>query len=196
MTMSTYPNRSAFCLRTTVFGTVALLWSVRGQEPAILRIVLSRPGDPADEAVKRLFPGAAVSSCREVDIVADQIEAFMAGEDIGFPLDAIRLDLCPAFQQKVLRAEHAIPRGSVSTYGLIARHLDNPNGARAVGSALATNPFPIVIPCHRAIRSDGDLGGFQGGLAMKRCLLEMEGIEFRDARHVATRRFHYGEEST
>lgn len=195
MTMNTYPNRSAFCLRTTVFGTVALLWSLPGREPAILRIVLSRPGDPADEAVERLSPGAAASSCREVDTLADQIEAFMAGEDIGFPLDAIRLDLCPAFQQRVLRAEHAIPRGSVSTYGLIARHLNNPNGARAVGSALATNPFPIVIPCHRAIRSDGDLGGFQGGLAMKRALLEMEGIEFRDARHVATRRFHYGGES-
>ncbi|MBP7527171.1 MAG: MGMT family protein [Syntrophorhabdaceae bacterium] len=120
----------------------------------------------------------------------------MAGEDIRFPLDAIRLDLCPAFQQRVLHAEHAIPRGSVSTYGLIARRLNNPNGARAVGSALATNPFPIVIPCHRAIRSDGDLGGFQGGLAMKRALLEMEGVEFRDAHHVATRRFHYGGEST
>ena len=67
-------------------------------------------------------------------------------------------------------------RGKVSTYQRIAGHLDNPQAARAVGTALAHNPFPIIVPCHRAIRSDGALGGFQGGAEMKRALLEMEGV--------------------
>jgi methylated-DNA-[protein]-cysteine S-methyltransferase len=111
------------------------------------------------------------------------------GEDIEFSRDVVRLNLCSAFQQKVLRAEHAIPRGRVSTYNLIAKDLENPNGARAVGTALATNPFPIVIPCHRAIRSDGALGGYQGNVKMKRTLLEMEDIAFCDAGHVATGSF-------
>jgi methylated-DNA-[protein]-cysteine S-methyltransferase len=126
--------------------------------------------------------------------VVSGIEAFMSGEDIVFSLDVVRFDLCSAFQQRVLRAERAIPRGRVSTYNLIAKRLANPKGARAVGTALATNPFPIVIPCHRAIRCDGALGGYQGGPDMKRNLLQMEGVSFRDADYVATRSFYYEEQ--
>jgi methylated-DNA-[protein]-cysteine S-methyltransferase len=172
---------------------VAVLWSIYGGEPGIDRILLSKPGAPAGQVVRNLFPNSPVSSCSGINALLDDIEAFLNGEDIRFSLDAVRLDLCPAFQQKVLRAEHAVPRGSVSTYRLIAQHLTNPNGARAVGMALATNPFPIVVPCHRAIRSDRALGGYQGGLKMKRALLEMEGIVFCDADHVAPRIFFYGD---
>jgi methylated-DNA-[protein]-cysteine S-methyltransferase len=74
--------------------------------------------------------------------------------------------------------EYSIPRGKISTYARIAAALGMPRGARAVGYSLANNPFPLVIPCHRAVRSDGTLGGFQGGLSMKRALLECEGIPF------------------
>jgi methylated-DNA-[protein]-cysteine S-methyltransferase len=123
-----------------------------------------------------LFPDSIASSCAEIDGVADRIAAFLAGEDIRFSLAVARLDLCSPFQQKVLRAEHGIPRGGVSTYQRIARHLGNAQAARAVGTALAHNPFPIIVPCHRAIRSDGTLGGFQGGVEMKRALLELEGV--------------------
>ncbi|MBE9507936.1 MAG: MGMT family protein, partial [Chloroflexi bacterium] len=75
--------------------------------------------------------------------------------------------------------------------GRIARHLGVKGGARAVGRALARNPFPIVIPCHRAIRSNGELGGYQGGLEMKRALLEGEGIEFTQRGKVLMRRVYY-----
>ena len=78
-------------------------------------------------------------------------------------------------------AEYRIPRGRISTYGRIAKHIGAPGAARAVGTALATNPFPIVIPCHRALRADGGVGGYQGGAKMKRSLLEMEGIAFDDS---------------
>ena len=184
-------NPPFFCLRVTPFGPVAALWSMYRHEPKICRVLVSKPGISAKHAIRKLFPDSVASSCLEINNLVDQIEAFLNGEDIRFSLDVVRLDLCSDFQQKVLRAEHAIPRGRVSTYNLIAKHLKNPNGARAVGTALATNPFPIVIPCHRAIRSDGSLGGYQGGLKMKRILLEMEGIAFRDAGHVVTRDYFF-----
>jgi len=66
-----------------------------------------------------------------------------------------------------------------------------PKGARVVGNALARNPFPIIIPCHRAIKTNGELGGFQGGLDMKRALLELEGIEVSDKGKVITDRIYY-----
>ena len=102
-----------------------------------------------------------------------------------------RMDLCTEFQQKVLRAEHGIPRGAVSTYQRIARHVGRPKGARAVGNALATNPFPIIIPCHRAIRTDLTIERYQGGIQMKQTLLQMEGIDFENTGHVATKNFVY-----
>jgi methylated-DNA-[protein]-cysteine S-methyltransferase len=153
--------------------------------------LLSRPGALAKHLVEASFPDSISYSCAEVDAVADQIMAFLTGDDVRFCLDTIRLDLCSSFQQKVLAAEYGIPRGSVSTYQRIARHLGNANGARAVGAALAKNPFPIIIPCHRALRSDGTLGGYQGGLKMKRALLEMEGVLFDNRGRVLTEEVFY-----
>ncbi|EFK10557.1 6-O-methylguanine DNA methyltransferase, DNA binding domain protein [delta proteobacterium NaphS2] len=99
--------------------------------------------------------------------------------------------MCGEFQQRVLRAEHGIPRGSVSTYKIIAIYLGNPGGARAVGNALANNPFPLIVPCHRAIRSDRHLGGYQGGFEMKQALLTKEGIAFDNVGRVTCNHFHY-----
>jgi methylated-DNA-[protein]-cysteine S-methyltransferase len=168
------------CLRETPFGPVAVLWSVYQGEPKIRRVLISKSGVSAKHAVKTSFPDSIPSSCSEIDAIANKISAFLNGDDIRFSLDMIRLDLCSKFQQEVLAAEYGIPRGSVSTYQRIAKHLGNVDAARAVGGALANNPFPIIIPCHRAIRSDGTLGGYQGGLEMKRTLLKMEGV-FLDA---------------
>ncbi|MBN1828235.1 MAG: methylated-DNA--[protein]-cysteine S-methyltransferase [Deltaproteobacteria bacterium] len=119
-----------FCRWPTPFGSVAVIWSVCKQEPTISRILLSKPGTSVTEALRRFCPNSRVSSCKEIDVLVNHIKAFLNGEDIRFSLDAVRLDRCSAFQQKVLRAEHAIPRGRVSAYKLIAKHVDNPNGAR------------------------------------------------------------------
>ena len=182
---------SSFCIRSTPFGPVAMLWSVFVDQPKIFRILLSKPGVSAKHQLSKFFPNSAASSCSEINVIADDIYAFLSGEGTKFSLEMIRIDLCSAFQRKVLLAEYGIPRGAVSTYQRIATHLGSPNGARAVGNALATNPFPIIIPCHRAIRSDRSLGGYQGGLEMKRILLEMEGIDFDDAGRAATEDFYY-----
>jgi len=183
--------QSFHCFRKTPFGPVAVFWSVHQSRPKIRRVLLSKLGVSAEHLVKAAFPDLVSSSCAEVDVVADRIVAFLTGHDVRFSLDIALLDLCSSFQQKVLRAEHGIPRESVSTYQRIATHLGNAKGARAVGAALANNPFPIIIPCHRAIRSDGALGGYQGGLKMKRALLEMEGVLFNDMGRVLTGKFFY-----
>jgi methylated-DNA-[protein]-cysteine S-methyltransferase len=78
----------------------------------------------------------------------------------------------------------------VTTYGRLAAHVGRPGGARAVGRALAGNPFPLVVPCHRAVRADGSPGGYQGGVPMKRALLEAEGVAF-DRRGRAVGPFWY-----
>ncbi|MFA5181235.1 MAG: methylated-DNA--[protein]-cysteine S-methyltransferase [Syntrophales bacterium] len=176
----------AFCLRATPFGPLAVLWSLYRGTPKITQILISKPELSSRQVLARFFPDAIASSCAEINILVDQMESLLNGADIRFSLDVLRLDLCPPFQQQVLRTDHAIPRGSVSTYRIIAEYIGNPRGARAVGTAQATNPFPIVIPCHRVIRSDGALGGYGGGLEMKRTLLEREGVVFRDAGHVNT----------
>jgi len=109
---------------------------------------------------------------------------------VVFDLEAVALELCGEFQRRVLLAEHGIPRGWVSTYGRIANYIGSTGAGRAVGTAVAENPFPIIIPCHRAVRTDGTLGGYQGGKGMKRALLEMEGVEFKGA-GVSMERVYY-----
>lgn len=184
-------DRLSFRIHTSPFGPVAVLWSIFEDRPRIARILLSKPGLSAWHQLFTIVPLAALVTCSEIDAVAADIDAFLNGEDIKFSLEMVRMDLCSEFQQKVLRAEHGIPRGAVSTYRRIANHLGKPNGARAIGTALAKNPFPIIIPCHRAIRTDRSLGGYQGGLDMKRSLLEMEGIEFDDTGRITTGSFFY-----
>ena len=132
------------------------------------------------------------SSCAEIDDLATSIKAYLEGENVKFSLNLIDLSQCTKFQQSVLRAQHAIPRGRVSTYGLIAAHVGAPGGARAVGNALAGNPFPIIVPCHRAVLSNLSLGGFQSGIEMKRALLEKEGVIFDKVGRVICKQLHYG----
>ena len=143
------------------------------------------------DTLQMVFPGANSRACPAISDLCERIQRFLGGDSMRFDLGIVALERCSAFQRQVLRAEHGIPRGWVSTYGRIARSLGTPRGARAVGRALARNPFPIIVPCHRAIRSDGHLGGFQGGLEMKRALLEMEGVEVTPAGRVRTHRFYY-----
>jgi len=181
----------SFLIRSSPFGPVALLWSVYKGQPKIFRALLSTSKVSAKHQVTKLFPDSEAATCSEIDAIADDIETFFRGEDIRFSLEIVCMDLCSEFQQEVLRAEHGIPRGAVSTYQRIARHVGRQRGARAVGNALATNPFPIIIPCHRAIRTDLTIGGYQGGITMKRTLLQMEGIDFNETGRVETKNFFY-----
>jgi len=168
-----------------------VIWGQTERGPRVLRVVLSNAEAGRDALADAALAGASEGSCPAIAALADRIAAFLAGEAIAFELDLVALELCSPFQRRVLLAEHAIPRGRVSTYGRIAAYLDLPRAARAVGTALARNPFPILIPCHRAVRADGSLGGYQGGRAMKRALLEREGVLFDSQGRALVTQMHY-----
>ncbi len=108
---------------------------------------------------------------------ARQLREFLSGRRVRFdlPLD---LSLMRPFQRQVLLAAAEVPHGKVTTYAALARRIGRPGAARAVGQALAHNPLPILLPCHRVLASNGSLGGYSapGGVRTKSRLLALEGV--------------------
>ncbi|HLZ36561.1 MAG TPA: methylated-DNA--[protein]-cysteine S-methyltransferase [Mycobacteriales bacterium] len=109
-----------------------------------------------------------------LDAVARQLEEYFARRRTRFdlPLD---LRLATGFRREVLTRLPAIPYGTTASYATLAAAAGNPRAVRAVGTACATNPLPVVVPCHRVVRSDGTIGGYLGGVAAKWALLALEG---------------------
>jgi methylated-DNA-[protein]-cysteine S-methyltransferase len=105
-----------------------------------------------------------------------QLQQFADGKSVRWivPLD---LSVGTTFQQSVWCALKTIPRGETRSYGWVAQQIGKPKSSRAVGMACGANPIPVVVPCHRVIAGDGSLGGFGGGLPMKRRLLAIEGVK-------------------
>lgn len=166
------------------FGEAAAVWRHTAQGVKIVRILLPERDMGADQRVRQLWQHAVGAHHAAAGVPCAMLEAYLEGTRVTFALDMLDFSCVTPFQEKVLRLEHRIPYGKVSTYGSLAVKLGNPGAARAVGNALARNPFPLIIPCHRAIRSDGSLGGFQGGLSLKRSLLELEGVTFDSTGHI------------
>jgi methylated-DNA-[protein]-cysteine S-methyltransferase len=181
----------SYVLLPSAFGTLGIVWRETQTGPKIYRVVLPDENTPLETVIQRAFGDAVRQTCPAITELGERIQSFLQGGSVDFDLNLIALERCSEFQQRVLLAEYAIPRGWVSTYGRIARHVGVPGGARAVGRALATNPFPIIIPCHRAVRANGELGGYRGGQKMKRALLEWEGIEFSPTGKVRMDRVYY-----
>ena len=179
------PERLRYAVADTCYGEMTIVWE-EGEPLKVVRILLpSRRGELGTG-----YPQAMESTDIAIRDLAGDIAGFLDGEDVTFSLDLMGLDQCSPFQRSVILAEYGVPRGYVTTYGRLARYLGVPRASRAVGGALATNPFPIVIPCHRAVRSDGSLGGYQGGVEMKAGLLEMEGVQVERGRVLLNRVFY------
>jgi methylated-DNA-[protein]-cysteine S-methyltransferase len=102
-----------------------------------------------------------------------RLRRYLEGEPVDFP-DKLDLVEATRFQRNVWQVVRAIPYGETRSYGWVANKLGLPKAARGVGQALARNPLPIVIPCHRVISSNGSLGGFGGGVKIKELLLRLE----------------------
>jgi len=108
------------------------------------------------------------------DAMRSRLRAALQGKPVALEFDLRGLT---SFEREVLMKAVEIPRGEVRTYGWIAREIGRPRAVRAVGSALARNPIPLFIPCHRVVRSDGSIGQYGcGGPANKRRLLLYEGV--------------------
>jgi len=161
-----------FRLVETSFGVFALV--VHGDRlvgtflPDQQRVVLTQ--------IRERFPDA-VETQRGLPQFCRQVSAYFNGKAVKFNA---KLDLSgmPPFRQAVLNACLRVPFGKTASYGDLARAAGSPGAARAVGGAMAHNPLPLIIPCHRILRSDGSIGGFSSprGIKVKQRLLRLEGI--------------------
>ena len=143
----------------------------------LVRVAFSSEGHDGvlQNLSNRISPRVLHAPAR-LDSVALQLDEYFAGRrhDFDVPLD---WQLSTGFRRVVL--EHLatdIHYGSTASYGTLARLSGSPKAVRAVGTTCATNPIPVVVPCHRVVRSDGTMGGYRGGPAAKRVLLDLEGV--------------------
>lgn len=154
----------------TRIGWIGLAWTPRG----ILWLVLPRGSrnEVLHELQQEFVDGVSASAPAEIK---KELTEYAEGKrrEFDLPLD---WSLVKPFQRAVLTVALKIPFGETRTYGWIARAIGKPQAARAVGRALATNPIPLILPCHRVVGSDGSLTGYGGGLPLKKKLLEMEAL--------------------
>ncbi|MBD3368424.1 MAG: methylated-DNA--[protein]-cysteine S-methyltransferase [Candidatus Eisenbacteria bacterium] len=163
-------------LRYATFETDLGTFLVIRSEAGLRHVVFSQDLDPREE-----LGGIASGQSRLVvedriglRFVADAIRAYLAGDPTEFSLQ-LDLDGLSPFSRDVLQATRSIPYGSLRTYKSIAQAIGAPRAMQAVGQALSKNRLPIVIPCHRVVQSDGELGGYScGGPDMKRRLIAIE----------------------
>ena len=146
---------------------------------AATRMGLVRLAYPGEEGVleelsTRISPRVLEVPAR-LDRVRRQLDEYFDGRLRRFRFD-LDWTLVGPFGRKILSATTRIPYGSVASYGDVAARTGNPRASRAAGNVLGSNPIPIVIPCHRVVRSGGALGGYTGGLDRKRFLLRLEGF--------------------
>lgn len=147
-------------LAATDHGLIRVAYAIEGHD-AVLQAL-------ADKVSPRILLDPA-----RLDVVAGQLDEYFAGQRRSFdvPLD---WRLSAGFRAAVLHRLPDIGYGHTASYAAVARLAGNPKAVRAVGSACATNPLPVVVPCHRVVRSDGALGAYLGGIEAKRTLLSLE----------------------
>src|SRR3984893_13079135 len=167
----------------TVLGTVYVAWNRQGVSAA------ARSASPAEfEEWFRKDVGRQLTAADAPKDLAAKIEDELHGRR------RMRFDLrgLTPFEQAVLRKTREIPRGETRPYGWVAREIGRPAAVRAVGTALANNPIPYFIPCHRVVRTDGHIGNYGGGgPEAKRAILTMEGVRLPRLQEMARAGFRY-----
>ena len=152
------------------FGLTGLAASQRG----LIRLANKISNEKAFKSILIKELGFQINrNPRHFDILIKQFQKYFRGELKSFKY-SLDLRLGTPFQQKVWKALLTIPYGTTRSYKWLAQSIKNPKSARAVGNANGHNPLSIIIPCHRVIRENGELGGYTGGIQVKRNLLELE----------------------
>jgi methylated-DNA-[protein]-cysteine S-methyltransferase len=161
-------------VRYTVLSTPLGLTGISGSANGLLKIILKLPNESyfknyLEDSHRR----HCVSDPSFFDNVTEQMHLYFAGllKDFTCKLD---LSTGTPFQQSVWRHLSTIPFGETQSYRALAQAIGHPQAFRAVGNANGKNPLPLVIPCHRVIRENGELGGYTGGLSIKKFLLDLE----------------------
>ncbi len=170
----------------STIGEIGLIRLSCAGSSLICRILFPDAQGSATNRIREFFPGA-VPQAGGRDRIALQIRNFLSGAAVEFDRDDLDFGIVRGFTRRTLQACGRIPRGYVMSYGGLAASLGIPGGARAVGNAMAANPFPLMIPCHRVVRNDGSIGGFGGGAEVKKRLLRLEGIVFDSKGRVPTK---------
>ena len=162
------PLRFHIC--ETDLGWVAVVLSDKGLKGIHL------PTKTRDEALEEAarFGGEEPAAPEEAQVLNAAIRALVSGRPLEGEL-AVDWEGITPFRRQVLEECARIPAGETRSYGWLAERVGNPRGARAVGRVMATNPWPLLIPCHRVVGSNGTLHGYGGGLPMKDALLRAEG---------------------
>ena len=174
-------DANGYALFDTAIGRCGIAWNDRGvvgvhlperSEAETHERLAHRSGEASETT-----PPAAVQR------VVDGIVALLRGEMADLSAVTLDLDGVPLFDRRVYEEARSVPPGATITYGEIATRLGAPEEARAVGRALARNPFAIVVPCHRVLAAGGKFGGFSanGGVRTKRGLLSIEGAPVANA---------------
>jgi methylated-DNA-[protein]-cysteine S-methyltransferase len=162
----------AYTTTDSPFGPLLLAATPRG----LVRLGL--PNQDADELLadlaERVSP-RVLETAAGLDDARRELDLYFEGRltEFGLPLD---WRLSKDFRRRALRAIARIPYGQTRSYTQIAASAGNERAVRAAGTACGTNPLPLVVPCHRVLRSGGGLGGYGGGLPMKESLLRLEGV--------------------
>jgi len=156
-----------------VFETAAGWMAALASETGLLRLVLPRAS--AAEALDRLGtePLPTTANPEYFAGLTGRLRHYFRGEPAPFD-DRLDLSGATVFQREVWRVTRLIPYGETRSYGWVAAGIGKKGAARAVGRALGQNPLPILVPCHRVVHAGGAIGGFSGGLEMKRYLLRLE----------------------
>jgi methylated-DNA-[protein]-cysteine S-methyltransferase len=162
----------AYARHDTPVGTLVLAATPRG----LVRVAYADDDDGIEATLAELARSVSprvLAAPRRLDAARRELDEYFAGarDRFDLPLD---WRLTRGFGRRVLRSTAEIPYGSVSSYGQVAAAAGSPRGSRAAGRALGANPLPIVVPCHRVVRSGGDLGGYTGGVERKLTLLAIE----------------------
>lgn len=166
-------------LEVSVFPTPLGYWAILGSGKLVFGLTLGQASaQAAQQAFFSPFDGIPIDS-KTSDWNPDlrrRLERYAAGERVTFQDIQLRLPTLTVFQQKIIDLTRKLKHGETITYGDLATRANHPRAARAVGTVMATNRFPVIIPCHRVVGS-GNLGGYSApqGLTLKSRLLELEG---------------------
>ena len=162
----------AYATADSPFGPLLLATTPRG----LVRVGL--PNQDADQLLADLATRVSprvLEAPAQLDRARRELDLYFAGKltEFDLPLD---WQLSRDFRRRVLRAIAGIPYGQTRSYTEMAKRAGNERAVRAAGTACGSNPIPLVVPCHRVLRTGGALGGYGGGLPMKQELLRLEGV--------------------
>lgn len=173
------PGDERCSLVATMHGDLRIFWRGDGNRCSVTAVCLPEEYPPVGPVARDVGEHPRCTLPPSLAALGEEIRRSFEGKAPGDPsFDLLDMTRCYDFQRKVLAGLRSVPRGMTVSYGTLARAIGAPRAARAVGTALARNPFPLAFPCHRVIRSSREVGHFGGDPSMKESLLRREGVIF------------------